>query len=322
MHPASRKHQLFSLAASMFLSSKAVSASQTSAPGLPVVADASHSTPETASFFHDYFTTKTSLDADTWVTFFNRDQTYYYDAAVGGGSPNYTNWVAATKYYTGLWGDGAASYPTRILGDLVQGSIVEFTDTPEMFGSELRILAAVDFRQGNITRQIDYWDGRGSQFIQQRVEDARYDTELALESVEEVASPAMQRIARQLQSHLSDANFTAAAKLFSYDGILEERTMRARLEGRLNIEAYLQKTVHLMPYGPGSQLQHVLGNRFGGGFEWSAHNSTMDVLNGITALELDDEELITRCTILWESSRVENAVFRSLAEKSVDYPTS
>ena len=32
------------------------------------------------------------------------------------------------------------------------------TDTPEMFGGELRILAAVDFADGKIVRWVDYWD--------------------------------------------------------------------------------------------------------------------------------------------------------------------
>ena len=31
-------------------------------------------------------------------------------------------------------------------------------DTPELFGGELRILAAVDFRDGKIVRWVDYWD--------------------------------------------------------------------------------------------------------------------------------------------------------------------
>ena len=31
-------------------------------------------------------------------------------------------------------------------------------DTSELFGSELRILAAIDFRDGTIIRWVDYWD--------------------------------------------------------------------------------------------------------------------------------------------------------------------
>ncbi|KAM0723983.1 hypothetical protein Q7P37_000974 [Cladosporium fusiforme] len=288
-------------------------------PLFPLIADSSQSTLETASFFLNYFTAKSEHDAETWVAFFNKNQTYYYDAAVGGGSPNYTSWVAATKYYTDLWGDGATSYPVRILGDLTHGAVVQFTDTPQMFGSEMRILAAVDFRQGYVTRQIDYWDGRGTEFIKQRAPNSQYDKALGLASVSEDASPIMQQVARKLQGHFSTPNGTAAAQLFSHDGVLEEKTLRARLEGRLAVGAYLEGVLDDLPYGSGAELRHVLGNRFGGGYEWSVGtaDTTMDVLNGITALELDEDQLITRCTIVWESSRVLNGTMRNLAERSV-----
>jgi hypothetical protein len=39
-----------------------------------------------------------------------------------------------------------------------ESALVYMTDTPEMFGGELRILAAVDFADGKIVRWIDYWD--------------------------------------------------------------------------------------------------------------------------------------------------------------------
>ena len=32
------------------------------------------------------------------------------------------------------------------------------TDTPELFGGELRILAAIAFADGRIVRWVDYWD--------------------------------------------------------------------------------------------------------------------------------------------------------------------
>src|SRR3984957_2754694 len=39
-------------------------------------------------------------------------------------------------------------------------ALVAFTDTPELFGAEIRILAAIDFKDGKVVRWIDYWDGR------------------------------------------------------------------------------------------------------------------------------------------------------------------
>jgi hypothetical protein len=54
------------------------------------------------------------------------------------------------------------SYPTRISGDM-HSAVVAFTDTPELFGGEIRILAAIDFKDGKVVRWIDYWDGRSFQ---------------------------------------------------------------------------------------------------------------------------------------------------------------
>lgn len=283
----------------------------------PNIADSTHSTPETASFFHDYFTAKSKHDAEAWVSFFNSDQTYYFDAAVGGGSPNYTDWAVATKHYTDSWRDGAVSYPVRVLGDLTHGAVVQFTDTAEIFGSELRIIAAVDFQEDKVARQIDYWDDRGTDFIKERVPNSRYDRAIGLSSVEVHASPIIQQVAKKLQECLSTANGSAAAQLFSCDGVLEEHTLRARLEGQKAIGEYLERVLEDVPYGPGAKLRHVLGTKFGGGYEWSAGNTTMDVLNGIVALELDETHLINRCTIVWESSRVEKETIRGLAERSV-----
>lgn len=147
----------FGLLASILTCTRASLATSSCEKALfPDIADSTHSTPEIASFFHGYFTAKSKHDAEAWVDFFNSDQIYYFDAAVGGGSPNHTDWVAATKYYKESWGDGAASYPIRTLGNLEHGTIVQFTDTAEMFGSELRIIAAVDFREEKVARQADY----------------------------------------------------------------------------------------------------------------------------------------------------------------------
>lgn len=46
--------------------------------------------------------------------------------------------------------------PAALAGS--ESALVHMVDTPEMFGGELRILAAVDFADGKILRWIDYWD--------------------------------------------------------------------------------------------------------------------------------------------------------------------
>jgi hypothetical protein len=43
----------------------------------PNIADTTHATPEAASFFHGYFTTKSNHNATAWLSYFNPIQTSY-----------------------------------------------------------------------------------------------------------------------------------------------------------------------------------------------------------------------------------------------------
>ena len=58
----------------------------------PNIVDVSHASPAAAKFFHGYFTAKSLHDADAWLTYFDPNHTFYYDAAVGGGATNWTTW--------------------------------------------------------------------------------------------------------------------------------------------------------------------------------------------------------------------------------------
>ena len=207
----------------------------------------------------------------------------------------------------------------QILGDTVHGALVHYTDSQPLFGSELRILAAVDFRNGLVTRQIDYWDGRAVAFVNTRVPDSKYNQGLGLDTVEQTAEECMVDIATKLQGYLSKGDAVSAANMFSVDGVFQDNTLRVRQEGRVNILPYLQRAIRRVPYGSGSSLQHVLGTCVGGGFEWAAPTPKpgFDVLNGITGLELDAQHSITLLTTTWESSKVANATMSALASLAV-----
>ena len=74
----------------------------------------------------------------------------YTDATLGwplDGFDAVKNIFLQYKPKTGL------SYPTRIIGG-ANSAVVAFTDTPELFGGELRILGAVDFKDGEIFPKV------------------------------------------------------------------------------------------------------------------------------------------------------------------------
>lgn len=55
------------------------------------------------------------------------------------------------------WKPPVRSYATAMHSNETS-TLVHMTDTPELFGGELRILAAIDFADGKIVRWVDYWD--------------------------------------------------------------------------------------------------------------------------------------------------------------------
>jgi hypothetical protein len=276
------------------------------------IADISHASRSVVEFFHGYFTAKSRHNASQWLDFFHSTQVVYYDATLGQGFPSRSALVTAFTELEDSTPKNATSYPLRILGDTVS-AVVHYVDTPEWFGAEVQPISAIEFLDGKVTRRVDCWDARRNPAIVGRLDQCPYD--LGLESVKEHAAPEITRVAIQLNAALSTRDATAAARLFSYDAIFEDSTLRARQEGQLAICRYLERALSALPYGPGTTLRHILGSAQGGGYEWQAQNHPE--LNGITVLELDENELITQLTTVWDGSRLNDSAILALAALSV-----
>jgi len=75
-----------------------------------------------------------------------------------------------------------------------------------------------------------------------------------------------------------------------------------QLIGRIETARYLGRVLAEVPYGQSSSLRHVVGGTAGGGFEWTAGpDHGHGGLVGITALELDANQLITKVTSVYDS---------------------
>ena len=57
------------------------------------------------------------------------------------------------------WPPTIQTYPLKVIGD-TRGGVVFFYNSSQLFGHELRVISAWDFRDRKIDRQVDYWDGR------------------------------------------------------------------------------------------------------------------------------------------------------------------
>jgi hypothetical protein len=277
----------------------------------PDIAETSHASPAATSAFRRFFTAKSAHRPAELMQSFNKTGVLYIDVTSGGIWPS---WEALNQIFTGFLPKAppaAMSYPVRILGD-GRSAIVAFTDTPELFGRELRILGAVSFDEhGKIIRWMDYWDGRSSGA--KNSIGPNYPTDF-----HDNVGSATGRIAEtaaKLQQAFAAGDAQAAAGMFSGDAVYEDMALHGQILGRLAIQRYLSRALAKVPYGPGASVAHVVGADAGGGYEWHAGQG-FPQRRGNTALELDASGKITRLTVVYDSSLFPDADYRALVALS------
>jgi hypothetical protein len=279
----------------------------------PDVTDISHSTIRAANIFEGFFTAKSQHTAAPMVSFFapKPDTVLYVDAGLGFSWPSQDALLQIWSSPSFANGPPTAlSYPTRVVGD-EHSAVIEFIDTPELLGHEFRFLSSVTFDgNGKIIRWVDYWDGRSSSTHLPIGTLGPYPTDFHDNVVN--ASPRILQVSQTLQSALQSGDAAAAAQLFTADALYEDMALHTRVEGRVQIQRYLQRGLGLLPYGTGSSMAHVSGSDQGGGFEWHASASAAPLPRGISALELNGDGKITRFTTVYDSFQLSDAQYASL----------
>ena len=293
---------------------------QANRPLIPEIVDVTHATKNSAAFFDSFFTVKSRHDVDAAMNHFSKSSLTYIDATLGWAfyTPGALRDVWAQ--YMPTWPATGLSYPTRILGD-ERSAIVAFTDTPELFGGEIRTLAAIDMQDGRIVRWVDYWDGRhfgAERAAKLRTASDKFPTDFG-DAGSSNASPKIRAAASKLHAAFASNDAKAAAALFSSDAVYEDMTLRTEILGRLAIERYLQRALAKLPSGAGSSLLHVVGGDMGGGFEWQtapAYRTT--VRHGITAIALDPEGKVSRLTTVWDGAMLPQDEVNALVVLSIE----
>jgi hypothetical protein len=281
----------------------------------PDALDATHATKKAAAFFTSFFTAKSKHDVAATMKHFSKGTLTYVDATLGWPFMSHDALKGVFDTYMPKWPASGLSYPTRILGD-EKSALVAFTDTPELFGGEIRILAAVDLKDGKVVRWVDYWDSRhfGVGLAHKlRTPADKFPTDLKEGTAPANASAKIREAATKLHAALANNDAKAAAALFSEDAAYEDMTLHAQVLGRLAIQRYLGRVLVKHPGGAGSSLLHVVGGELGGGFEWQASpNFKKTVRRGITALELDKDGKITRLTSVWDGAMIMDTELKTL----------
>jgi hypothetical protein len=160
-----------------------------------------------AGVLDTFFETKTACDLEGTMSHFAPDMASYIDATLGWDFDSYEALKGVFTQYMPNWAPPARSYATKILSGETS-ALVHMVDTPELFGGELRILAAIDFADDKIVRWVD--------------KDGQVPTRAASELVD---------AATALQQTFSAADASAADDLLHTDVVLEDTALRAQLIG-------------------------------------------------------------------------------------------
>ena len=258
-----------------------------------------------ADVLNRFFATKTNCDVEGTMSYFAPDMASYIDATLGWDLDSYEALKSVFAQYMPNWAPPARSYATKILSGETS-ALVYMVDTPELFGGELRILAATDFADSEIVRWVDYWDSSAFDadlYAQFRTPADSFPTDLKDGQVPTRAAPELVDAATALQHAFGSADASAAHDMLHTDVVLVDMALRAQVIGRIETVAYLDRVLDQAPYGRSSELRHVVGGAAGGGFEWTA----ADALVGIAALERDADGLITGITSVYDSRQLDPA---------------
>jgi len=287
-------------------------------PLYPDVVDTSHATSQAASFFKSYFTAKSEHKPVPTTDHFSDAHLTYIDAALGWPFYSKKGMTDLFEAYMPKWPAAGKSYPTRITGD-THSALVAFTDTPELFGGEIRILAAIDFKDGKIVRWVDYWDGRSfgaETAAKMRTPADKFPTNFDYDVASDGASAKIKDVAQKLAAAYAAGDAAAADALFSSDAVYLDRALRARVLGKQAIGQYLSRVLATVPYGKGAKLVHVVGSDQGGGYEWT--NVDGSVKRGIIAIELNGAGQIDRLDATWDNGVISDADLQALVLKSIE----
>jgi len=280
--------------------------------------DGSHATPELRRLVTSTFRDKTSRNVDRFLAHFSRHLMTYTDGTLGSQFRTWQTLYDLFAQFMPGWPATGRSYPTRIIGDARSG-IVLFTDSPELFGSELRIIAPIDFRDGKIVREVDYWDGRhfgAAATGKLRTPKDQFPTNFGEGTVGEQSPPVLRQITSALATAFAAGDAAGAAELFTVDAAFEDLTLHTTVVGQPAIRAFLSQSLDLLPYGPGTSIRHVVGGVQGGGYEWTRKGATVD--HGIVAVELDRQARVSRLTTVWDGSLVDDATITAMLVASIE----
>jgi ketosteroid isomerase-like protein len=263
-----------------------------------------------------FFAAKNAHDPAATHAHFHPDTCTFADATLGMV-------LSTSSEVRGLWDQmlptlppAARSYPTRVIGTS-QSAVAFITNTPEMFGSEIRSVAVVDRQDGKVVRWVDYWNGRAmgtSRVAELRGPAEHYPVSLGESDVQRTTTGPIDGIANTLAAALTSGDVDAAASLFAPDALLEDQTLHLAFHGRIAVERFLGRAMEDLPWAIGTRVRHITGAHHAGAYEWAGADR---VPGGVIVLELDGESRIAALTSVWDGSRITDDELADMVSLSV-----
>ncbi|MFI9772514.1 nuclear transport factor 2 family protein [Streptomyces sp. NPDC052415] len=283
----------------------------------PGPTDTRYGTKEAVRLFTSFFTAKTQRQIATTHAYFHPEQTYYADATLGWVFHSNEALLGVWEQYMPQWGEEAKSYPVQILGD-TRGAAVVMTDTPELFGGEIRGIAIIDLTDEKIVRWVDYWDGRGfgtDTAARLRIPAEEHPGKLGADTVMPRPAPVLGAAVERLMDAIGAEDYAQLNSLLAYDATFEDFALRTKIRGSAAITRYLQRASRQLPY-QNAAVVHTVGNEYGGGFEWTADNSA--VPRGAATVTLDDDAQINSLSFCWDGSALDDKQITTLTTLAIE----
>ena len=129
---------------------------------------------------HAFFETKTSCDVDGTMAYFAPELADLHRRHPRLGLRQPRRAAGGVRAVHAELGAAGAVVRDPMLANETS-ALVHMVDTPELFGGELRVLAAIDLVDGRIVRWVDYWDASAFDpdlYAQFRTPDEQFPTDL------------------------------------------------------------------------------------------------------------------------------------------------
>lgn len=258
---------------------------------LPAV-DNQYGSAELLTFFQAYFAAKSARQLPETMRFFAPDMLTYTDATLGQQLNGFAAQRQFFSEYMAKWPATARSYPTRLYGH-GRRVVVEFVDSPELFGSEVRPLGIVDLdAAGKIVRWVDYWNGRtfpGALYQQLRTPPAPAPT-----PIQPLGGAGT---GPGLHDAFQRGDVAAITAALATDAVWEDQVLNLAVRGRAEISRLLTAMLARLPYGQGSRWTTALpAAGQSGGAEWVA-SAAWPAVQGVLAIGCNPQGEIARLAV-------------------------